>query len=273
MIEVMKYQNHINEVVEIGKDKIFVNKNDLRDFAWGITKKNGRISSFDKGVVKKTIPLVIVCGDEEAGLEIRNRIFEVMEKDVLAKKHGRIIIGDYYLRCYVTESAKSEYFYSKGYMTLKLTVQTDFPEWVKESTTVFNTNAKNASEFLDFLFDFPFDYTNELNSGNIVNTGFMPSEFRITVYGFINNPTLYINGHEYSVNVEVGTGEYLTIDSANKTIVLTKYNGEQVNCFNLRNRDSYIFEKIPEGDHVVTTSESFSFDITLLEERGEPKWT
>jgi phage-related protein len=196
-----------------------------------------------------------------------------MEKDVLAKKHGKIIIGNYYLRCFVTGSAKSGYSYSKGYMTLKLTVQTDFPEWVKETTTAFNTNAGNASEFLDFLFDYPHDYTNELSSGSINNTSFVPSAFRITVYGFVTNPTLYINGHEYSVNVEVGTGEYLTIDSVKKTIILTKSNGEQVNCFNLRNKDSYIFEKIPEGDHVVTTSESFSFDITLLEERGEPKWT
>lgn len=272
MLEKIMYRNHINEVVEIGQNVIFVNESDLHDFAWSITKRNDRISAFNKGVVKKTIPLQIVCASEEEGIQIRNRIFEVMEKDVLAMKHGKIIIGNYYLRCFVTASKKSNYLMSKGLLTVKLTVQTDFPEWIKETTTAFNTNAENASEFLDYLFDYPHDYTNELSGGSINNTGFVPSAFRIVIYGFVTNPTMYIAGHEYSVNVEVGTGEYLTIDSGNKTIVLTKYNGEKVNCFNMRNKDSYIFEKIPEGEHIVTTSESFSFDITLLEERSEPKW-
>lgn len=272
MIEQMQYKNHINEVVAFG-EKIFVNENDLRDFAWSVTKKNDKISAFTKGVVKKTIPLVIACKDEAEGIQIRNIMFEVMEKDVLAKKHGKIIIGNYYLRCFVTGSKKSGYSYSKGYLQLKLTVQTDSPEWIRESTAVFNTNAENASEYLDFPFDFPFDFMNELAQSNINNTGFVPSAFRLIIYGYINNPTIYIAGHEYTVNVEVGTGEYLTIDSMTKTIVLTKYNGEKVNCFNARKKESYIFEKIPEGESVVTTPEKFSFDIILLEERGEPKWT
>lgn len=273
MLEKITYRNHINEVVEIGKNGIFVNESDLHDFSWSVTKRNDRISAFNKGVVKKTIPLQIVCDSEEEGIQIRNRIFEVMEKDVLAMKHGRIIIGNYYLRCFVTASKKSDYLKSKGLLTVKLTVQTDFPEWIRETTTVFNTKSGNISGFLDFPYDYSYDFKNELASGSINNTGFVASHFKMIIYGFVTNPTLYIGGHEYTVNVEVGTGEYLTIDSMNKTIVLTKYNGEQVNCFNARNKDSYIFEKIPAGSSVIMTSGQISFDITLFEERSEPKWT
>lgn len=273
MLEKITYRNHINEVVEIGQNGIFVNESDLHDFSWSVTKRNDRISAFNKGVVKKTIPLQIVCNSEEEGIQIRNRIFEVMEKDVLAMKHGRIIIGNYYLRCFVTASKKSDYLRSKGLLTVKLTVQTDFPEWIRETTTVFNTKSGNISGLLDFPYDYPYDFKNELASGSINNTGFVASHFKMIIYGFVTNPTLYIGGHEYTVNVEVGTGEYLTIDSMNKTIVLTKYNGEQVNCFNARNKESYIFEKIPAGSSVIMTSGQISFDITLLEERSEPKWT
>ncbi len=273
MLEKIIYKNHINETIDIGTGKVFINENDLHDFSWSITSKNDRISAFRKGVVKKTIPLQIVCDSEEEGIEIRNRIFEVMEKDVLAMKHGRIILGDYYLRCFVTGSKKTDYLKSKGIMTVKLSVQTDFPDWVKETTTVFNTNSGNMTGYLDFPYDFSYDFRNELANGSINNTGFVASNFRIIIYGFVSNPTLYIGGHEYTVNTEVGTGEYLTIDSVNKTIVLTKYNGEKVNCFNARNKKSYVFEKIPAGSSVITSPNQISFDITLLEERGEPKWT
>lgn len=273
MLEKIKYKNHINEIIEIGTGNIFVNENDLHDFAWNVTSKNDRISAFKKGVVKKTIPLQIVCASEEEGIEIRNRIFEVMEKDVLAKAHGRFILGDYYLRCFVTGSKKTDYLKSKGIMTVKLTVQTDFPEWIRETTTVFNTNYGSVQGYLDFPYDFAYDFKNEIANAVINNTGFVPSAFKIIIYGYVSNPTLYIAGHEYTVNVDVGTGEYLTIDSVNKTIVLTKYGGEKVNCFNARNKASYIFEKIPAGTSVISSPNQISFDITLLEERSEPRWT
>ena len=72
------------------------------------------------------------------------------------------------------------------------------------------------------------------------------------------------------MNVE--TNEFLTIDSVLKTIVLTKRDGSTENCFNYRNKDSYIFEKIPSGTSNISSG-NFNFEITLLEERSEPKWT
>ena len=191
-------------------------------------------------------------------------------------QHGKIAIGDYYLKCFVTDSSKSSYLINKGLLMLEITVQTDFPEWIKETTTAFRHNDDEEAEngFLDFAFDFPFDFKNGLSTGFLNNTNFVASNFRIVIYGEVSNPTLFIGGHEYSVNVDVAKGEFLTIDSVNKTVILTKNNGQKVNCFNARNKDSYIFEKIPSGEVAInSTNEGISFDITLLEERSEPKWT
>ena len=58
-----------------------------------------------------------------------------------------------------------------------------------------------------------------------------------------------------------------------RTIVKTLADGSKVNCFNKRNRASYIFEKMPVGTSKVSASSGFKFDVVLLEERGEPKWT
>ena len=274
MLEKLIYKNHINETLEFGKAPLFVNENDLRNFAWEIVSQNDKISGFKKGIVSKTIPIILKCDTEAQGITLRNKIFEVFEKDVLAKEPGRIYIGDYYLRCYVTGLAKTDYLIHKGYMILSATVQTDFPAWIKESTTVFGASAGGDESFLDFPYDFPYDFKSTLVNSVVTNTGFTGANFRIVIYGQVTNPTLHIGGHEYSVNVEVGEGEYLTIDSVSKTIVLTQGGGEEVNCFNLRNKDSYIFQKIPAGDNAITSpNDHIYFDITILDERSEPKWT
>lgn len=275
MLERFSYTNSFGETLEFGKDCLFVNENDLRDFAWGITTKNDKISGFKKGIVQKTIPVILKCKTEADGVALRNRLFEVFEKDVLAKQHGKIHIGEYYLRCYITGSQKAQYLIQKGYMSVTLTVQTDAPEWIKETTTVHNaTEGVSTEPFLDYSYDYPHDFRNELVNASVNNTNIVASNFIMTITGFVQNPELFIGGHRYAVNVTVGTYETLTIDSIKKTIVLTKVNKEQVNCFNDRNRDSYIFEKIPPGFSVITSPNGqFSFSVTLLEERSEPKWT
>lgn len=275
MLEKFKYTNHVGETLEFGVDTLFANSNDLHDFSWEVISANDKISGFNKGIVEKTVPLIIKCQTEEEGLKIRNRLYEVCEKDVRAKKHGRITMGDYYLRCFVTASAKSDYLLHKSYMLVDITIQTDFPDWIKETTTAFRSNSGTGEDaFLDHPFDFPYDFKNGLSIGVLNNTDFVPSNFRILIYGTVSKPSVFIGNHEYSVNVNVAEGEFLTIDSVNKTIILTRNDGEQVNCFNLRNKDSYIFEKIPAGESIVTSAnDAMMYDITLLEERSEPKWT
>lgn len=273
MLEKITYKNHVNEALDFGNGGLFVNESDLHDFTWAVVSKNNRISSFNRGVTTKNLPVVIACTSEADGIEKRNKLFEVAEKDVLAKKHGRIIIGDYYLKCFVTASKKTGYLQSKRQMTVTLTISTDFPYWIKETVTTFGYGGGAAGKNLDFNNDFPYDYASELDSKPLNNTGFVPCNFRMNVYGPCVNPKVTIAGHDYEVSASLEANEYLTIDSISKTIVLTHTDGSTTNCFNLRNKESYIFEKMPVGMSNVTTNTQFKFDITLLEERGEPKWT
>ena len=95
MLEKFKYINHLGETLEFGKYPLFVRENDMRDFAWDVETTNEKISGFTKGIVEKTIPLIIKCTSKEEGVEARNRVYEVIEKDVLAKQYGKICIGDF----------------------------------------------------------------------------------------------------------------------------------------------------------------------------------
>lgn len=273
MREKIIYKNHINESIAFGDADVFANENTLHDFEWTVTSKNNKISSLDKNIIKKPIPVVIKCSSDEEGIALRNRLFEICEKDVLAMKHGRLIIGDYYMQCFVTACKYSGYTASKQHAKLTLTIQTDYPYWVKETTTTFGFNSAIEGSNLDYNNDFPYDYSPNVLSDKLRNNDFVPSNFRMKIYGQCNNPSVYIAGHEYTVNMDVAEGEYLIIDSVNKTIILVDIDGKETNCFNLREKESYIFEKIPVGESNVSSSSSFIFEVVLLEERGVPKWT
>lgn len=273
MLEQLKYQNHINEVFEFGKDGIFVDMNELHDYEWTVTKKGTKISSLDYSVVKRKLPVIIICDSEEAGVAARNRLLEVVEKDVLAMKHGKIIIGDYYFKCFVTKSQKKNYLTTKRWMEVTLTLTSDFPYWVKETKKNFLKGETATTGNLDFEYDHPFDYYSGVNIKELNNTGFVGTNFRLTIFGACKNPYLYIAGHLYQVNCELAETEYLTVDSVSKKIFITQNDGTIVNVFSKRNKDSYIFEKIPPGQNTVTWDGDFGFEITLLEERSEPLWT
>ena len=274
MLEQIKYVNHMNEAFDFGKNGVYVNASELHDFEWKVEKKNNRISALKKDIQKRKIPVTIISKDDAEGIKARNRLFEIAEKDNFAMEYGKIYIGDYYLKCFVTNSQKKNYLNTKRYMTTTITVSTDNPFWVKETTNVFRKLGAGGGTgaFLDFGFDYPYDYMAETASGSFASSGVTDSNFRMIIYGACINPVVYINGHAYSVECTVNAGEYLTIDSVTKKIYLTAKDGTTTNLFNKRNRESYIFKLIPPGQNSVTWEGDFGIDIILLEERSEPKW-
>lgn len=275
MLEQLRYRNHLGEEYNFGKEGVFVNMNELHNYEWSITKKNNRIAALDYSVQSRKLPVIIICENEEKGIQARNKLLEVAEKDVLSLQHGKVFIGDYYFRCYVTKSTKKEYLTSKRYMKAELTLTSDFPYWVRESEYVFRKigEVQDDSKDLDFAFDHPFDFFPGIGSKKINNTDFISTNFKMAIHGKVENPLIRIGGHIYQVNCTVEEGEVLTIDSISKKIILTAADGTEVNKFAFRNKDSYIFEKIKPGANTVLWTGLFRVDVTLLEERSEPRWT
>lgn len=272
-MEKAKYVNCLNETFCLDQNNVFIQDNDLHDYSWSATSKNDRISSFKKGINSKKITVIIKGKSSEECNQIANKMFNVMEKDVLHVQHGKLFIGDYYIKCYVTSSKKDEYVRATGYLKITLKLSTDLPFWTKETSSTFNYGTGTSGENLDFNRDFPSDYTSNLIGKQLNNMDFVPSNFRINIYGPCENPKITIAGHDYEIYASVEQNEYITIDSVLKTIYLTHTDGTLENCFNKRNKDSYIFEKIPEGVSNVSANGIFKFEVILLEERGEPKWT
>ena len=273
MLERVQYIHHLNEAIGFGQDGIFVKSSDLHDYSWSVVKKNDKISGFKRGVKKRTLPVTIFAPTPEAGIAARNRLMEVAEKDVLAKKPGKLIVGGYYYCCYITESVKTSYLRTRRLMELKLTLHSDRDFWVRESFHIFRKPGAGGDQSYDYPFDYAYDYMPSVQRSTLTNTGFIASNFRMIIYGACVNPVVYIAGHAYGVNCRLEAGEYLTIDSAAKTVIKTSVDGTTTNQFNARLRKPYVFEPIRPGDSTVMWDGDFGVDIILLEERSEPKWT
>lgn len=273
MLERMTFKNHMGETIDFGSGGLYLNCNELHSYKWNYSAKNNKISYFSRDVQEKKLPIVIVpSNDRTEGNDIMNRLMELGDRDVLAKEPGRITVGEYYLDCFLFGNEKSKYDLRLGVFYSDLTVVTDKPAWIKETTFIFNDGTA-VGGFLDFPHDFAYDFTSPGKLQRLVNPSFNDSDFKMIIYGEVTDPVIYIGGHEYSVTGYVGAREYIEIDSREKTVVKVDNYGNKTNWFGRRNKESYIFQKIPQGVSPVSWQGTYRFDIILFEERSEPKWT
>ncbi len=311
MLEKIKYQNHKGEYFESIKDGIYANYNTLRDYKWGYSTVSDRISKFYRGVAEKTIPLIILCDSEETGVEIKNKIFSITERDILNKTPGNITINDYQMQGYVVGCKKTKYLITHKYLELELIFVTDSNTWVKTTQFQFRPQiaipsepeenipdisgeitqgkpTENNSVVRDFpfdflkpsnlkitypLFDFKFDLVGTYGRRTLKNESFVGANFVMIIYGFVDNPNIQIAGHPYSVYATVYEGERLIIDSAAGTVKKIGRLGEETNLYNARRKDYSVFQKIPPGVQTVSWSGTYGIDIVLFDERSEPKWS
>lgn len=266
------YENHLGQRFE--EDCVYLNHSDLRDYSWNYDTMNGRISRFYRSIKPRKIPLVIVGKTGDEATEIKNRLFEIAEVDIIAMIPGKIFSGEYYTQGYITDSAKSKYLLNRRFSKIDLTLTSEDPVWYREKLYRFMpTPSTDVGEGFDYPFDYPYDYMSKsITTQNIECNSVGGNEFRLTVYGSVSNPSIKIGEHVYSISGTVGTDETLLVDSLTKKITLTSQIGQKLNWFNRRNRDSYIFEQIPSGYHTVTWDGSFGFDLVVIEKRSEPLW-
>lgn len=265
------YINHQGEAVNFGGSHgIVIDENTFRDYTWNYSTQYGKVANFEKGIATKKLVATVFGAEMQ---ELKNRMMEVFEKDVLSGNAGRVYINGYYLVGFFYASAKENYT-SQTDTKVILQFVTDDPTWRKDIKILYRTrdNGSGATNGTGYPYGYPYDYCSPISINSISNGAFVPANMILTIYGACINPVVNIGNNVYQVNAEIGANEYLTIDTLNKTVLLTKQNGEMINCFALRNTEHYIFEKIPTGDSSVVVTPETNMDVTIIEERSEPKW-
>ena len=273
-----KYVNSMGEEFVFGIENNRINKSDIRDYEWNYTEQYDKIKKFTKGLTTRSIPVhffnrsYYMYHDEM--LYRAEDLYAMTDRDVRTLNQGKLYIGDYYINCYIVASAKQEY--DNGVIISEtLSVLSDF-KWRKNVERTFGGSSayEPGSSDVDYPYDYMWDYVLGASQSRLVSDSVAPFDFRIDFQGPVENPMLIVGGHIYRVYASVYQGEYLTVDSIEKTITKTKQNGEVVNLFNYRDRENYIFEPMPvrNGSSLVQWQEGKIVNITAYVERSEPKW-
>lgn len=273
--EKIKYVNHNGEemIWGGGENSIFVNANTLHDYKWSIDSDKNNIKAFERGIVDFEVPIVIACRTEKEGNYIKNKLVELVDVDVNAKEPGKLYVGEYYIKCYVSASSKSKYNMTDRFASASLTITTASPYWIREKTYRFHMYPDVKD--LDYPHDCPYGYSmNSIKTiivNKLNNSSYLTADFRLDIYGEVDSPCLSIDGHNYAVDCIVNEGEILTIDTFEKQVYRT-VNGNRINEFKNRNREEYIFEPLNSGIIKLNNFGRFPYTITVYEKRSEPLW-
>ena len=268
------YETHSGTRFVGSENGVYMGANDLRDYEWSLSMANDQIAGFNREVIKKMLPLRIAGFSKEQATEVKNMLTTLFEQDVAARQPGKVWLGDWFLRGYVTKSSKANYNVTKRYAEFTCELTCDSPVWQKETIFVYlATNTSETTSSKAYSYRYPYQYGNSLISSSLTNQASDVCKFQMVIYGPCSDPSVYIAGHEYNVNVTLQAGQRLSIDSREKTILMSDVDGTMTNCIHLRKRDSYIFQPIPVGTSPMIRSANFGVDLTLIEERSEPKWT
>jgi hypothetical protein len=268
MLDSITYINHSGEELVFNENGIYVKENDLRQFSWEFEVTNNKIGSFSKGQISKKLVFYVNRSDRDT---ILNALHDLFEADIYAESPGKFVINDQYMTCYVTGVAIDDYLLSSNLAKLTLEINTDKPFWVKEKSYSFMHGSDETG--LGFPFGFPFGLSSDANTGSISNDTVADIDFELILQGASSRPSVQIAGHDYQVNIELASSEYVKINSINKTVTRYDQYGNETNVFSLRNKDDYIFEQIPSGNQNVSWVGEFDWTIKLFEKRSTPKWT
>lgn len=273
------YQN--NKGVKIPLDErpyMLLSKNSLFDYSWDYVTRGinyPKVAKFSKKMVKKSMSLVVSGKGSAEFYANLNSFTANTDIDVVEKAPGRIVAGDYYLPCYIVESSKPDKVLMLNHSTIEITILAEKDGWIKETTTFFGkiTNEIYQTNGLGYPHDYPHGYSSSLTNQLLVNNSYAGAEFEIIMYGACTNPSISINDNVYGVTTTLQTGEYLAINSRERTISRHRNDGSKDNLFSARNRDFDIFAQIPSGSLAVAWDGSFTFEIKMLAERSEPEWS
>lgn len=277
MLDKFFYESSSGNVVEFGKDGIYANYSDLRDYEWEYDVQNGVVNEFKRALSKKTLPATFISPYNEESRKRRDEVFEIFEKDIISKTKGRLFIGDWYLQCWVFAMTNSDYLVSERLVKSSIKLLTDKPEWIREKTIPFMADVdeeqqEKSASVKTYPYEYSYEYEVDLLMRKVFNEHFTDADFELTIYGPAITPTIIIGGHVYQLNCDLQEGQYIKINSDKKTAYKVYKDGTTESVYDCRNRDYYIYEPIPSGTQTVSWDGSFGFDLKLIMKRSEPSW-
>ena len=245
------------------------------NYEWSYDIKNNNLYNIRRSLPTKDISIVITGKDYDDYKKNILYLYETLDTDAINQTFGRLYFGDYYLQCFCAVSDKPDKYIETKRTTVKLTLVANDTTWVKEEITNYKWNEQETDpNGKGYPYDFSYDYKSSGGYTQVFNSdSFGDSDVIITIYGYARYPEISIGDIVYQLNYIVQEGEVCYINTKEKTIRLRKTDGTVLNLFRYRSTTYYMFNKVPTGKQPIYWNGNFNLSITLLSERGEPKWT
>lgn len=268
----IRYVNSNGQEIDLYNNKISMDIGELLDYEWEYLSYNDRITGFNRNRIITKNVTITVRGSREDTKKIRDNLYNIFEIDIINNQTGKLYVNDYYLNCYIHASKKTEVLRSGRVWEIQYQIVTDQPFWIIEKMKTFS-NSQASDVGIDFSYNYPFDYGIGNAIKEIKNDGIYQCDFELTIAGPCESAEVIISNHIYAVDVDLQSGQYLTINSEQETIYISEEDNTQVNVFDKRDRENYVFEKIPAGNNIVEYVGTHTVQLKLIMIRSEPEWT
>lgn len=267
------YINSKNEKLDFMQAPYLIKNIDgLRNYEWNFQEENGRITRFTKDICQIPISVNVLADTKEEYCEACNRFYSITEHDVIINQRGRLFYNGQYCPCNLITSNKVDWNMGIDFAILDVTFVTDNPVWTTETMQEFHVSAVTAGSTKKYPCKYPLRYIGGNGIGYLINDSHADSNFIFRIFGPVSSPQIMIGGYAYCIYENLEDGEYLKADSRKGTIVKVARSGAETNAFGKKQNRTKFFKKIPPGSLPVEWSGNFSFDVTVFDERSEPRW-
>ena len=282
MIELI-YENNRGQKINLTKLPYWLNVEPVMDYEWDYTKREKRrgtiIAGFTKNISSKDLILHIMSHSKSVVSNAVDEFNSVIESDIYDGTPGKIWCGDWYTYGYIIGSKNEKWQYDEPVMKKKITFVREQESWFRQTikksyegdsvTPQVESWVKRYDTGYDFAHDYMVDFE---SSVTLTNPDALPSVFILSIQGPALQPEIRIGDNVIGFNYDVPDGAVLEVNAVTKKTTTHLPDGTDLNVFGARDPDYYIFERIPSGRSAVTWDGSFNWEITLIEERSEPRW-
>ena len=255
----VKYVNHLGETLNLRSTEIMSSYEALKAFV--MSMNNNRLTSEGKSTA-----LPVVC----LSLDSANRLINVLEKDSINNQFGKLYINDWYIR--VIYQGMTPIMRTSNKVKLELNFFAEDTLFTKETEYVLTSTGQNSDTGINFPFNFPFNFGHDpLATGSVTNNELIDADFILKFDKPTSDININIDAHSYILDAVINEGETFVLNTAEKEVYKITPFGE-TSLLGVASDESYIFNPISSGNHIISWSGDFNIFLTLLEHRRTPIW-
>ncbi|MBE6754056.1 MAG: hypothetical protein E7559_06890 [Ruminococcaceae bacterium] len=273
------YENSRGETVRLDEPPLLLKEGELFNVRWRLSTarrpmgEGERLLYGRRQCEERTVTVAVAAGSTEQLAAVLERLNAVMEYDLHSGRAGRLWVGEQYLSCWCTASTKKLSCDFPSIAEVQLKLYPESPAWCTERVYRFTTGGSEEVSGHKY----PCGYPRRYGTGNrelvMNNRSVAPAPMRIVFYGAAVNPRLLAGGSDIGINISLDEGEYAVIDQLAREVYMVDRAGVRTNCFDKRRKNGMTFNNVPSGSSTVQVVSGGRVDITLVEQRSEPRWT